>query len=158
MEAEQKLDWYAIKVFYNRVAALTEYLKGRDVEIYTQKIVPSLVFVKAEEQLILDLRFERYQDLFVYSDRQTRKPCVIPEDQMRVFRLVTSSGDEGLEYLGEDEPKYHEGDLVRVLAGPLKGAEGHIKRIKKDRRLVVSIAGVCAVATSYIPPALLEKI
>lgn len=152
------MNWYAIKIFYNRVASLTEWLKGRDVEIYTQKLVPSLVFVKAEESLILELRYQKYQDLFVYSDPQTRRPSVIPEDQMRAFRLVTSSGEDGLEYLGDDHPKYHEGDKVRVLAGPLKGAEGHIKRIKKNRRLVVSIAGICAVATSYIPPALLEKI
>lgn len=152
------MNWYAVKVFYNRVASLTEWFKGQDVEIYTQKVVPSLVFVKAEEQLIIRLRYEKYQDIFVYSDRETRVPCAIPEDQMRVFRLVTSSGEDGLEFLGDDLPKYHAGDRVRVLAGPLKGAEGHIIRIKKDRRLVVSIAGVCAVATSFIPAALLEKI
>lgn len=50
------------------------------------------------------------------------------------------------------------GQRVRVLDGPLKGAEGVVKRLKGDRRLIVSISGVAAVATSYIPPSNLEKI
>ena len=45
-----------------------------------------------------------------------------------------------------------------VTDGPFKGAEGHIRRIKKDRRLVVTIAGVVAVATTYIHPSMLKKI
>jgi transcription antitermination factor NusG len=47
---------------------------------------------------------------------------------------------------------------VVVTDGPFKGAEGHIKRIKKDRRLVVTIAGVVAVATAYIHPSMLKKV
>ena len=42
--------------------------------------------------------------------------------------------------------------------GPLKGAEGYIKRIRRDRRLLVAIEGFVAVATSFIPPELLEKV
>ena len=60
--------------------------------------------------------------------------------------------------LGDDRPEYHMGDRVVVTQGPFKGAEGHIKRIKKDRRLVVTIPGVVAVATAYIPPDFLKKI
>lgn len=40
---------------------------------------------------------------------------------------------------------------MRVTEGPFKGAEGYIKRIKGNRRLIVSIEGVVAVATTYIP-------
>ena len=45
-----------------------------------------------------------------------------------------------------------------VTGGPFKGAEGHIKRIKRDRRLIVTIKGVVAVATAYIHPSLLRKV
>jgi hypothetical protein len=45
-----------------------------------------------------------------------------------------------------------------VLEGPLKGAEGYIKRIRKDRRLLVAIEGFIAVATSFIPFQYLEKV
>ena len=47
---------------------------------------------------------------------------------------------------------------MRVLEGPLKGAEGYIKRIRKDRRLLVAIEGFIAVATTFIPPQFLEKV
>ena len=50
------------------------------------------------------------------------------------------------------------GVRVRVTEGPFKGAEGYIKRIKGNRRLIVSIEGVVAVATTYIPGCFLEKI
>ena len=75
-----------------------------------------------------------------------------------MFIFVCTAGQQGLSYLGEDKPEYHKGDRVRVTDGVFKGAEGYVKRIKKDRRLVVSIRGVVAVATSYIPPQFLEII
>jgi len=49
-------------------------------------------------------------------------------------------------------------DRVRVIDGEFKGAEGYIKRIKGNRRLVVAIEGVVAVATAYIPSCYLEKV
>jgi transcription antitermination factor NusG len=77
---------------------------------------------------------------------------------MEIFRFVVTAGRQGLTLLGDDKPEYHMGDRVVVTDGPFKGAEGHIKRIKKDRRLVVSISGVAAVATTYIHPQFLETI
>ena len=51
---------------------------------------------------------------------------------------------------------FKDGETVKVTDGPFKGAEGHIVRIKKDRRLVVTIRGVAAVATTFIHPQFLE--
>ena len=45
----------------------------------------------------------------------------------------------------------------RVTGGPFKGAEGYIKRIRGNRRLVVALEGIIAVATTYIPGRFLEK-
>jgi len=52
------------------------------------------------------------------------------------------------------------GDLVRVRVtdGIYKGAEGIVKRIKRDRKLLVAVEGVAVVAISNIPMACLEKI
>ena len=55
-------------------------------------------------------------------------------------------------------PKFLEGQKVRVLEGPLKDAVGVIKRIKGDRRLIVSVSGIAAVATSFVHPEYLEKL
>jgi transcription antitermination factor NusG len=89
---------------------------------------------------------------------ESRQPASIPDREMEVFRFVVTSGRQGLLLLGDDKPEYHQGDRVVVTDGPFKGAEGHIKRIKKDRRLVVTIPGVVAVATAYIHPSMLEKV
>ena len=47
---------------------------------------------------------------------------------------------------------------MRVVDGPYKGCVGYIKRIKGDRRLLVSVEGLALVATSYIPSVFLEKL
>lgn len=87
-----------------------------------------------------------------------RLPLAIPDREMNIFMLVTSSGEQGMEYFGEDNSKFQQGERVRVIDGKFKGAEGVICRIRKNRRLVVTVQGVCAVATSYIPQAFLQRI
>ena len=86
------------------------------------------------------------------------EPSAIPEREMNIFILVTSSGEKGLEYLGDDRTEFYVGEPVRVIDGPFKGAEGYIRRIKGNRRLIVTVQGICAVATSYIPQCFLQKI
>ncbi len=169
--------WYALKVFYNRVFeverllaqdGVKSYIPLRTVEIAVggrtvrrrEPAVSSLMFVRGSEHYVLELtgRLKNTTPLMAYYDRDTRKPAVIPDPEMNVFMLVASTGDPGLEYLGEEPSDLRSGDRVRVTEGPFKGAEGYIKRIKGNRRLIVSIEGVVAVATTYIPGCFLEKI
>ena len=201
-------DWYALKVFYNKVfemedklvsmglpcyiavekvclkgaehmaaarylASLPEgaradskYIKEGPVIYVRKPMVSSLMFVQATRDQILQLDTllrEKYRDGrgrgFVYRSADRKSFSVIPDRQMAAFRLVTESGVSGLSFFSDDDiTRYKQGDKVRVTEGPLKGAEGYIRRIKKDRRLLVSIEGVVAVATSYIPVHQLEKV
>ena len=50
------------------------------------------------------------------------------------------------------------GDKVRITGGIFSGVEGVFVRVKGDRRVVVSIQGIMAVATAFIHPSLIEKI
>ena len=169
--------WYALKVFYNRVFeverllardGVKSYIPLRSVEMTVggrtvcrrEPAVSSLMFVRVPENYVLELskRLKNTTPLMPYFDRDTRKPAAISDLEMNVFMLVTSIGDPGLEYLGEEPSDLRSGDRVRVTEGPFKGAEGSIKRIKGNRRLIVSIEGVVAVATTYIPGCFLEKI
>ena len=135
--------------------------------IYERKpLVNSLIFVKANAQQIKEVDRRLTEDApgdrplgFIYKKADFKEFATIPEAQMTSFRLVTESGLSGLDFFADDEiTRYRKGDRVRVTGGPLKGAEGYIRRIKKDRRLLVSIEGVIAVASSYIPTELLEKV
>lgn len=53
---------------------------------------------------------------------------------------------------------YKVGDRIRVIAGPFRGAQGRLLRVKGHKRLVVEIEDVMAVATTYLPPRMIERI
>lgn len=171
-----ELQWYAMKVFWNKVFEVEEFLKSKDKELYFPKersfkivdgkptevlkpAISSLIFFKDMPNDALKVERELYNKVMLYTHREglLRVPSAIPEKEMTIFKLVTSKGEMGLDYL-EDDVKYRKGDRVLVIDGPFKDAEGYICRIKHDRRLVVSIQGICAVATSYIPSCFLKKI
>lgn len=151
-EGEEKKRWYAAKVFYNRTQQIREQLVEDRVQYFIPDMISSLVFFRVEEEYLAKFEQANFSRLWVYRDPLTRRPTPIQEREMEVFIFVCSAGKQGLTYLGDDKPEYHQGDMVRVTEGPFKGAVGHIKRIKKDRRLVVSIRGIAAVATTYIHP------
>jgi len=167
--------WYALKVFYNRVVYLKSilpecietYVPFHTVEQYDggrlsyveKQLIPSLLFIRCTEDWLLKFKQEHNEDFMYYSKAETHKPGAISDSEMRSFILVTSvDAGRNVKYFGADAPQYHTGDRVRVIDGIYKGAEGFIKRIKKDRKLVVSVTGVAVVAVSYIHPDFLEKI
>jgi len=150
--------WYAVKVFFNRMEPLREQLTEEGVDFFVPELVKSLLFIRVDDASLARFEKDNYGKIWVYRDPLTGKRSAIPDREMEVFIFVCTAGRQGLSYLGEDRPEYHLGDRVRVTEGPLKGAEGYIKRIKKDRRLVVSIRGVAAVATTFIPPEFIQTI
>ena len=169
------LHWYALKVFYNRVVYLRS-LFPEDVETYTpmqtveqyergqlsyveKQLIPSLLFVRCSEDWLVKFKHEHNADFMYYAEPESSRPGAIPDSEMRSFILVTSA-DAGrdVKYFGADAPEYRTGDRVRVTGGIYASAEGYIKRIKKDRKLIVSVTGVAVVAVSYIHPDFLEKI
>ena len=77
-----------------------------------------------------------------YFDRETKKPAVIPDREMELFMQITSADTSDLEYFSDEAIDYRSGDKVRVTGGPFKGAEGYIKRIRGNRRLVVALEGI----------------
>ena len=152
------MSWYAIRVYHNRTARIREQLQKGQVHHYVPEIIDSLVFLDTDEDYLRNFEQQNFSHLWVYRAPGASTPTVIPDAEMEMFLFVCTAGQQGLTYLGDDKPEYHQGDRVRVIDGPFKGAEGHIKRIKKDRRLVVTINGVAAVATSFIHPQFLEVI
>jgi len=141
---EEALRWYALKVFYNRTAALEKKITVCDVETY----IP-----------MQTLKRDNPGDFMFYASMDSKRPGPIDDEEMRMFMFVTSA-DRGrnLHYFGESDSTFKMGQKVRVIDGIYKGAEGYIKRIKKDRKLIVSVSGVAVVAVSHIPPEYLEKI
>ena len=158
VEAENhELHWYALKVFYNKVFAVEEELTADDTECYVP-VEETMVERGGQRRKVQRQLTDRAILYTRHCDDGRRRPYAIPDREMNVFMLVASSGETGLEYFGDEDRKFAEGQRVRVTDGPFRGAEGSIQRIHGDRRLLVSIRGICAVATTYIPKAFLEEI
>ena len=172
------MHWYALKVFSRKVLELKADLARAGIEYYYpvqpdgKPYIQSLIFVHCSEQLIdkwhADSSFgssfavyrhmEKRRRLYSGETYERLVPAPIDEKEMAVFMLVTSASPDKYEILGPDDPKYHTGQLVRVVAGPFEGLVGRVRRIKKDRRLVITVTGVVAVATVHIDPRLLEPV
>lgn len=170
--------WYALRVFYRKVLDLKADLTRAGIEYYYpvqgdgKPYVQSLIFIHCSEhqldQWVANATFRGAFSVYrhvekrrrLYSDETCERlvPAPIDDREMAVFMLVTSASPDKYEILGPDDPKYHTGQLVRVIAGPFEGLEGRVRRIKKDRRLVITITGVIAVATVHIDPRLLEPV
>ena len=139
----------------------SRYVKEGPIIYKRVPVVSSLMFVHAEDKDVARLEELISGRGFLYytAEREKKIAAVISDKEMEIFRMVVSKGADGLQFYSDEEmTRYRQGAKVRVIEGPLSGAEGYIKRIKKDRRLLVAIEGFVAVAVSYIPPKYLEVI
>ena len=174
-EASDNEHWYALKVFYNKVFAVEEELTADGVQCYVpteativerngqrrhvrRPVINSLMFFRSSESRAIGVESRLSDRVILYRHQRRGAPYAIPDHEMDIFILVTSTGETGLDYFGDADPSFVEGQRVRVTDGPFRGAEGCIKRIHGDRRLLVTIRGICAVATTYIPKAFLKEI
>lgn len=160
--------WYALRVFLNKVFDMNEDLKVLDVETFVPvrigarekrlPLIPSVMFFHADQESVMKLKEAIRGRASIYSHLQGTEyvPTQIRDAEMEIFRLVTAQ--PGLVPIDLGSVRFKQGEKVRVTDGPFKGAEGWIKRVKGDKRLIVSIEGVCAVATTYIPQCFLRKI
>lgn len=178
MSNEETINWYALKVFNNKLFHVEELLRGQGVECYLptetvvserngvkvsrrRAVIPSLMFVKTTASAVGELDHLNGVSTYVYKRRLPdgrQVAAAIPTGEMEMFILVSSSGEKGLEYYDADKLDLSVGTRVRVTEGIFKGSEGYIKRIKGNRRFIVRINGICAVATPYIPVAFLQKL
>ena len=53
---DKELHWYALRVFWNRVGQVKEMLDAKDIEYYSQTILPSYVFVHTDLEKVGDCR------------------------------------------------------------------------------------------------------
>lgn len=80
----------------------------------------------------------------------------IPSDAMTSFIKATSTESEHVRIVSPEQCKFKSGDTVKVIAGEFEGVTGKVARIAGQQRVVVEIAGLCMVATAYIPNGFLE--
>lgn len=177
--------WFAVRAFKGRVFRLKEEFENAGWKTYIAlrgskevkdghevhkdvQIIPQLLFVCCPLDWLTTYKNNEFRNdwFMIYrhtvtseSGLKSLEPAPISEAEMQVFMLVTSTNDgQDAEYYGEHLPEYSEGERVRVAQGIYKGATGIVRRIKRDRKLLIAIEGVAVVAISKIPMTYLEKI
>ena len=164
-----------------RVMAIRDCLKARDVEHFipmTRRPVSSdgrkrfrllpavegLVFIHSTQSVITRMKtFERdflpLRYLMHHPVGDGNSEIIrIPDRQMDNFMRVASVQDDRVMFLGNVDFSQKIGQRVRVIDGLFKGVEGTVYRVRKDRRVVVELDGVTAVAISYISHDLLQEL
>ena len=167
--------WYALKVFYNRIKPIRDEIEAaghtafvpmcvveqvgeNGLEYVEKQLVSSLLFVHCPEEWLKAFKEKHFSELMWYSQPgDNRCPAPIRDSEMKSFMILTAGG-RPVEYLGSTITDFRRGQKVRVIGGIYKGAEGYIKRVRRNRKFLVAITGIAVVAISYIHPDYLETI
>ena len=162
---QSDMNWFAIRVSYSRELALKAILDAEKIENFipmryeyviksgkrVRRLLPAihnLVFVHSTRKRIDALK----------DELESSMPILIPDAQMRSFILVAGSHEEAILYVEPAELHLAKGQKVRITGGVFEGVIGEFVRIRHDRRVVVNIEGVMAVATTFISPSLVEPV
>lgn len=169
--------WYALKVFYNRYAALRATFARDGVESYVpmkmkaypqpngevvEREVPMiamLMFFRCEEEYVQEINQVLCEKAMIYHKPGTQVPAAIPDNEMNLFIRLTTLYSQGFEAIPYNEQLITGGVKYRVVEGEYSGAEGYYKRVRRNRCLVVPLSNLfMIVSTGYIPQRFLEEI
>jgi transcription antitermination factor NusG len=167
--------WYAIRVTYNRELKVKEDLDARGVPnfvpmqyrreerngVMVKRLVPSvhnLIFIRMTPSEMKEYKETTALPIRYIMDRGTQHPIVVPDREMENFIKVAGTYEEKLIYLNPEPGDFAKGERVRIIGGMFAGAEGIFVRFKGDRRVVINVEGIVAVATTFIHPSMIEKI
>lgn len=175
MQLDDKYNWYALRVTYNREFKVKQALDSLKIKNFLpmkyriimrgerkikEKVsaINNLIFVYTSLNRLQELKDSTTLPIRYIMNRENGQPVIIPENQMNNFIAVAGSTNEPVVYLKPDISNFIKGDLVRITGGLFEGTEGYFMRIKGDRRVVVCLHGIAAVATAFIHPSLVKKI
>lgn len=169
-----KSEWFAIKtrldfraeVFLaplcDEVFFPKESIKLPDGKTRIRAVIPHVVFVRTTRDNILELESkgrispELSIPFWIYRYPNDNRIQVIPQRSVDLLRLLTSDDTTRCRIYTPKEFRISE--RVKITGGLYKGYHGFVKRIDKNKHVIVSIEGVCMVILPYIHPDLLEKI
>ncbi len=128
----------------------TSYQTPTEQAFHDRALLPSVIFIKCSEAFAHKMQASGI--MWPYCMPGEKELCPITQRDMDVFRTAVESGCRNLEVI---DAHLAVGQKVRVLDGIFKHQEGYIVKIRGDKRFVITIPGVVAIATIYIPKHLL---
>lgn len=168
------MEWYAMRVTYSRELKVQAALQQLCIESFVPMrrgvtygkegphygLVPAihnLIFVRSTQSRLTELKRGREELSSLRYMTRPKAGCpseneiiTIGDAAMDNFMRVASVTDDRVLFLDNCSDESI-GQRVRVTDGYFAGVEGVIRRIKKNKRVVVSIEGCASVAIAYVP-------
>lgn len=176
MDKQTERHWYAMRATYRREMEAVRLCKEEGVGCFVpmqyvirakrgrkvRELVPvvhNLLFVHGSAVEIRRVK-ERVGYLQYITDSRSGCKIIVPDDQMRRFIAVAGTYNDHLLYFHPEELNLARGTRVRITGGDFEGQEGIFIKVRgaRDRRVVVAIQGVIAVAMATIHPDLIEEV
>lgn len=182
---KDELHWFPMRVTYSRELAVKatldalgiesfipmryEHVKGLHPRHREQKpAIRNLIFVHSTREVITGLKMTRrdlaplrYMMYPVLDERHNvlrHEILFVPDRQMDNFIRVASVMDDRIFYMENVAFAGKPGQRVKVIDGDFSGVEGIIKRVKKNKCVVVQVENVAAVAIAFLPSAFLQML
>ena len=168
--------WYAMRATYRRELDAVRLLekehlgcfvpmqykvcikKGKKIRVLVP-VIHNLLFVHARPS---DLKRVKSQVAYLQyiTDTRSGQKIIVPDVQMQRFIAVAGTYNDHLLYFQPEELNLSKGTKVRITGGDFEGQEGVFLKVKgaRDRRVVIAIQGIIAVAMATIHPDLIEVI
>lgn len=174
--SEGSFRWFPMRVTYHREMKIKGLLDSLGVENFLpmhyevvetktggkkRVLVPAihnLIFVRSTQEFLTNLKMsnEGFAPMRYIMKRPVSKDdkseiITVPDWQMNNFMRVASVQDDRVMFLDNNAYINKIGQRVKVIEGYFSGVEGVVKRINKNKRVVVQLEGLAAVAIAFVP-------
>ena len=167
--------WFPMRVTYGRELIIKEFLDKENIENFLpmhyaivdtkdgpkRQAVPAvsnLIFIRSTKvQLtslkMYDKRFEPLRYMIRKLDIDNEQEIITVSDKsMDNFLKVAQLPSDDVFYLDiNDHVLSNIGKRVLITAGPFVGVEGIVKRIRRNKHVVIQLDDILAAAITYVP-------
>ena len=168
--------WFPMRITYHREMRIKALLDEMGIETFLpmhwemvetknggkkrllMPAIHNLIFVKSTQEFLTELKMTREEFapmryIMKRSLVQGEKNEIlhVPDQQMENFMRVASVQDDRVIFLENNDFIKKIGQRVKVVDGYFSGVEGVVKRINKNKRIVVQLEGIAAVAIAFVP-------
>ncbi len=165
MKVKAELDRLGIENFVPLRYKVVEAQNDGDTEL-RRVLVPAinnLIFVRSTQERVSELKrrnevLEPLRYMMDHTATCEHTIMTVADREMENFMRVASRTDDSVMFLDNETIVGKEGKRVEIMGGAFEGVTGLIRRVKRCKRVVVTIEGVASVAVAYVPARVLKVI
>lgn len=152
--------WYCIRCIDESAAVMsmqlkqnTEILSGECFDTFippqprkkqsrADNVLRDILFIYCPAEYAVAMKKILWPKAFIYSNRSTGNPSIIPDNEMKMFMLLSNIASDTVEYffpeVNENASRFNTNDRVTIVGGNFSGQVGVVKKLS-DNHLKVFI-------------------